>query len=75
MHFCSNYQTKENIKEKVEELFQNLINMNIIDKPIIPKEKFHYYMFSNITYENLPEKDNRYILLKNKVKTIMGNDL
>lgn len=71
MHFCSNYQTKENIKEKVEELFQNLINMNIIDKPIIPKEKFHYYMFSNITYENLPEKDNRYILLKNKVKTIM----
>ena len=69
--FCNNYPSKENTKEKIEELFRELINSDVIDKPVIPKVKFHYQMFPNITYKNLPEKDKRYILLKNKIKTIM----
>lgn len=73
-NFIKSIQDKENLQNKIDELFKNLFDLEIIDnleKPIISKNKFHHQMFSDITYDNIPEKDERYILLKNKVKTIM----
>ena len=65
--FLNKYQ----LKAKIEELFENLKTQNIIKEDTIPQNNFHYQMFSNITYQNLPEKNKSYILLKNKVRKIM----
>ena len=58
-------------KNKIINLFDELKKLNIIDDNVIPKEKFHYSMFPNLNYKNLPEIDNRYIKLKNKIQKIM----
>lgn len=73
LSFCKTINNIPNIQTKIDELFQNLSELGISDN-IIPKEKFHYKMFPELSYKNIPEKDSRYILLKNKVKKIMETE-
>ena len=65
---------KENNEASISKLFQTLYELKIVDNldnPVIHKEKFHHKMFKNLSYQNIEEKDERYTLLKNKVKNIM----
>lgn len=75
LNFCQdNLKPTTNLSDKIDELFKNFYELKIIDDlndKVISKNKFHHQMFPDINYQNLPEKDERYILLKNKVKTIM----
>ena len=75
LNFCkNNLKTKLNLLDKIDEMLENFHELNIIDdlnNKVISKNKLHHQMFPNMSYKNLPEKDKRYILLKNKVKEIM----